>query len=67
MGPSTKNSKGNYWTSGASFPTPTNVTFYLGGNNTLEQSMPGESGWIYNYIACKGMKESVADHGELNI
>jgi hypothetical protein len=44
MGPATKGSKGNYWTSGPAFPAPTNVTFYLGGNNTLQQSVPGEGG-----------------------
>lgn len=47
MGPATNSSKGNYWTAGPAFPATTNVSFYLGSNNTLQQSAPSVGEWRY--------------------
>ena len=46
MGPATNGSKGNYWTGGSAFPTPTNMTLYLGSNSSLVPSTAPQPGTL---------------------
>eukprot|EP00049_Salpingoeca_infusionum_P013816 m.257756 g.257756 ORF g.257756 m.257756 type:complete len:607 (-) comp15534_c4_seq1:174-1994(-) len=50
MGPGTPGSKGNYWTSGQDFPSPTPTSLYLTqlGNLTSVPPAPGQLSFDYN-------------------
>lgn len=44
MGPGMPGTKGNYWTSAATWPTATNTSLYLAANRTLSTAPVAESG-----------------------